>query len=372
MALVLRENAYHVLECSEVPSDWSVSHEKPLSLILAAIELFKSDHVQFSADSLQKPEDLALIFFAHEPAVSEVIAAFQAGALDFITNDVLNRFRLLSSVSLALEKQYALNLRQTQLIALEQENQSLALRLNALKADQEAGHLVQLMLFPKTPCCFSTCQLSHKIIPSLWLSGDFIDYFAIDDEKVGFLLADVVGHGVSSAFITVLLKYVMNEMRNKESPSAGDILASPAKVLLRINHELLNMGLGKHVAMIYGVFDSKDAMLTFSVAAHYPLPILKNNGAARFIGGSSLPLGVFETLQVTHYTEKVGDDFALIMFSDGIMNVLPHDNLFTKEQYLLEMIDQGCIDTEVISSYLQLDSIENALDDIAVLVVRGS
>ena len=36
------------------------------------------------------------------------------------------------------------------------------------------------------------------------LSGDFVDYFRITDRHFAFYMADVSGHGASSAFVTVL------------------------------------------------------------------------------------------------------------------------------------------------------------------------
>ena len=46
--------------------------------------------------------------------------------------------------------------------------------------------------------------------PSLYLSGDFLDYQRYNDRFSAFYFADVSGHGASSAFVTVLLKYLCN------------------------------------------------------------------------------------------------------------------------------------------------------------------
>lgn len=44
----------------------------------------------------------------------------------------------------------------------------------------------------------------YLLIPSLYLSGDFVDVVSIDADKTMFYLADVSGHGASSALVTVL------------------------------------------------------------------------------------------------------------------------------------------------------------------------
>ena len=44
-------------------------------------------------------------------------------------------------------------------------------------------------------------QFSRHLYPSMTLSGDFLDYFEINEKYVGFYIADVSGHGVSSAIV---------------------------------------------------------------------------------------------------------------------------------------------------------------------------
>ncbi|HEX4975900.1 MAG TPA: SpoIIE family protein phosphatase [Pseudomonadales bacterium] len=362
LAHSLRE-AYEVHEYAHVPEVWNLGEPASAFLVLADLFLFKPESVI--------PDAAALVVYAEQADACDVLSAFRQGADDFLAGDLVNSPDKLPLIQRALEKKQRVLDSRHRLERLEQDNQTLTVQLNALKADQESGHLAQLMLLPPSPWEFGSCQLSHRIIPSLCLSGDFIDYFAIDETRFGFLLADVAGHGVSSAFVTVLLKYVMNTLCNDKTADAQQKLSSPVEVFKRINNELITMAMGKHVAMIYGVIDQATRTLEFSVAAHYPLPILKDKGAARFIGGGALPLGLFEDIQMAHFVEKLDDDFSLIMFSDGIMHNLPHENLSAKERYLLEMVDKGCDDMESISSHLRLNGIKDPEDDIGVLVVRG-
>jgi serine phosphatase RsbU (regulator of sigma subunit) len=123
--------------------------------------------------------------------------------------------------------------------------------------------------------------------------------------------------------------------------------------------------------MLYGVINHKNSTLTYSLAAHYPLPILSSGGKARFIGAAALPLGVLATLDVKECTEPLPESFSLVMFSDGIMDVLPQKNLLEKEQGLLDMLDIGCTGLSAISKELALDDIKNPSDDIGMLIIEG-
>jgi len=48
-------------------------------------------------------------------------------------------------------------------------------------------------MLPVTPWSVDGFDFAHQIIPSLYLSGDFVDYFRVDERRIGFYLADVSG-----------------------------------------------------------------------------------------------------------------------------------------------------------------------------------
>ena len=59
----------------------------------------------------------------------------------------------------------------------------------------------------------------------------------------------------------------------------------------------------------------------------------------------------------------------LTLFSDGILEVLNPKGVIAKEQYLLEALEDGPETADDVIKTFKLDSIEEAPDDIAVLVV---
>src|SRR5690606_20661739 len=74
---------------------------------------------------------------------------------------------------------------------LAQQKASISKELLQLQEDQEAGRFVQLKLFPKNPLQLASFEFSHRIFPSLYLSGDFIDYYPLDENRSFFYFADV-------------------------------------------------------------------------------------------------------------------------------------------------------------------------------------
>ncbi len=96
---------------------------------------------------------------------------------------------------------------------LEEANRDLRDGIAELRADQRAGRKVQLRMLPEHDQVMIGLHVDHMIKPSLYLSGDFLDYFRISEDKVLVYIADVSGHGASSAFVTVLLKNLTNRLQ---------------------------------------------------------------------------------------------------------------------------------------------------------------
>ena len=62
-------------------------------------------------------------------------------------------------------------------------------------------------MMPVPPQTIGCYHFNHRVFPSLYLSGDTVDYKVVSRHEVLFYIADVSGHGSSSAFITILLRF---------------------------------------------------------------------------------------------------------------------------------------------------------------------
>ncbi|OOV80202.1 hypothetical protein BTA35_0217140, partial [Oceanospirillum linum] len=125
---------------------------------------------------------------------------------------------------------------------LEQINLELMTSLDVLRQDQQAGRYVQQRMLPQTPWQHGGMTFEHTICPSLYLSGDVVDYLPIDTDRVLFYLADVSGHGASSAFITILLRVFIRRYVTRRLERGQ--LISTAQILTEVNQELLDTSLG--------------------------------------------------------------------------------------------------------------------------------
>jgi serine phosphatase RsbU (regulator of sigma subunit) len=236
-----------------------------------------------------------------------------------------------------------------------------------LELDQRAGRYIQLGMLPPNPMAIDGFRLQHHILPSLILSGDFVDYFRITDSHFAFYVADVSGHGASSAFVTVLLKNFSRRLRREFRPS---MLTEPGEILEWINRELLEQKIDKHVSLILGVVDLASDELRLVNGGHYPPAILAAAGASRFVEQKGKPVGLFEEVhyQARAIRMEVGD--RLVMFSDGVMDVMGAGDLAAKEQRLLHAANEGG-NIDEMWSLLDLDvTVSSRPDDMTCLLVQ--
>lgn len=323
------------------------------------LELLKSAH----SDEM----DLPVLVLSSARKMSDVLAALRLGAVDYLFKPLHDYTALEGAIAQALQR---VRRKQESLSQLERANAQLQASLKLLQEDQNAGRQVQLNMLPQTPWQSGPLNFEHLLIPSLYLSGDFVDYFHIDEQRIAFYLADVSGHGASSAFVTALLKFMSTRLLY-ESRRHGAIPPEfvPSQVFEHINRGLLNCKLGKHVTMLGGVIDLKLNKLTYSVAGHLPLPVLFSQGQAQYLQGRGMPIGLFADARYSDHELTLPETFSLLLCSDGILEVLPGAGLQEREALLPKLVSETQGSLPRLLEQLGLAKPGEIPDDIALLVL---
>lgn len=350
-------------------------NNNPIALVICDLSIAAENNFKLLHSVKKAAPQLPFIVTVAVKSITEVVPALRIGASDYLVKPFVDLFILEHSVRHNLD-QAALELQNSQYRShLEQANQELRTRLDELNRDQQAGRQVQIKMLPE-PYQSEDLTITHSIKPSLILSGDFIDYFALGDEHIGFYLADVAGHGASSAFMTVLLKNLTHRLKRNLKRDATSDLFYPENVLSRMNKELLDTGCSKHLTIIYGVYNPQTRQLNYSIGGHLPMPILYHDGKAEYLTGKGMPVGLFNDALYNPYQITLPKHFTLSLFSDGVLEVLSKPvlgltSLAMKEQYLLNLIEQHAGKHESIIQALALDGDDSVSDDVALLTVVG-
>lgn len=329
--------------------------------VLGGLEVLNNIHTNYP--------DIPVIVISGAGELNDAIEALRLGAWDFITKPIADLQVLEHAINLALERK-----------TLIDENKAYADRiahnLKLLEEDQAAGRKVQLSLLPADEYHFNNFNLKFRIVPSLQLSGDFVEYFAITDNLIGIYIADVSGHGASSAFITILLKGMIAKYNVQYHAKKDDTILNPAKLMSAVSDEFYAAKLGKYLTFIYGVLDTSTGVVNYGIGGHYPSPILyTKEGTTRLLEGGGFPIGIMPNVQYTPQTVTLEPGDGIVMFSDGVMEIfMPGKNLTQKEDGLLAAVKSGRGDLSALLRACNVTTTTNNAqpDDITILVIGRS
>ncbi len=180
---------------------------------------------------------------------------------------------------------------------------------------QMAG-LVQRDFLPKTLPDNENLKWSALFKPAEWVSGDIYDVARVDETHIGFYIADVVGHSMPAALLTMFLKQaiVMRRTQNNDY-----YIFSPAEVISNLNEKMTEQKLSgqQFATCCYCLLNTVTLELTCARAGH-PYPILIREGQPpQQIETRGALLGIFEQTDYHEQTIQLQPGDKLIMYSDG-------------------------------------------------------
>jgi len=312
----------------------------------------------------------------------DLLKAVDVGLVDYVVDPLRHAHLLRRMIRRVVEVNRLAAEREADRQHLAELNESLETHLAMLRLDQQAGGQIQRRLLPERPQDFNGIRCDYWLAPSLYLSGDFLDIQAYSDRYTLFYFADVSGHGASSAFVTVLLKYLSNRWQSEWDGRSPEQLAP--RWLAQLNRELLDTGIGKHATLFVGVIDHRRRYLHYSLGAQLPMPMLKTAQGVSVLAGEGMPVGLFPEVSYPQLGCSLPDEFSLWLCSDGILECLPGETLEARLDELTHRVESS----ETLDDMRQslalgiLPSDEEALadpttgrdelpDDLTIMMVSG-
>ena len=365
----LEDSNFQVIEAASGQEGIELCRREQPDLVLCDLRMPGMDGLEVLASLTEEFPETPVIVISGMGRISDAVDALKRGAWDYITKPIEDMAALEHSVQQCLERARLRRENRAYRENLEAINAQLQQSLQRLQQDEEAGRQIQFQLLPEDRQRHGPYEFSRQLLTSLYLSGDFVDYFAIDNVHLGFYIADVAGHGVSSAFVTVLLRSYMNRYLERYRQDQDPGILQPAKILRRLNQEILQGRLGKYLTMFYGVIDGAANRLHYSNGGQFPFPLLFDGDHAVYLESKSLPVGLFSFADYQLYTLDLPDRFALALISDGILETLPQPHLKGKLDFLLTLVDSTDTSVESLARQLNLDQASTLPDDVTILLI---
>ncbi len=166
-----------------------------------------------------------------------------------------------------------------------------------------------------------TVRFAALYQPAGWVSGDLYDVVRLDEMHVGFYVADVAGHGMPAALLTMFVK---KALQTKRIVGHTYRIVPPGVSLAELNADICAQDLPSchFCTAAYGVLDTATLQLTFASAGH-PEPILiRADGSAGRLSAPGILLGVFPDAQFPSCNVQLAAGDRLILYTDGLEGVV--------------------------------------------------
>jgi len=183
-------------------------------------------------------------------------------------------------------------------------------RLLAIESELETARQIQASILPTaTPEVEDLC-IAASYLPMTAVGGDFYEFLRVDRHRIGFLVADVSGHGIPAALISTMLKVAMQ--------TVALCAHQPSEVLRGLNRVLSGQLRGQLISAAYLWMDTELRKAWYSSAGHPPL-LRWSAGSLERIESNGLLFGVLPDVEypVREMTLNVGD--RLLLYTDGVV-----------------------------------------------------
>ena len=182
-------------------------------------------------------------------------------------------------------------------------------RLLAIDDELKVARELQFSILPPAVPEVSSLRIAVTYRPMTAVAGDFYEFIPVDGKRVGFLVADVAGHGVPAALIASMIKVAMQ--------SVVTCAHEPREVLAGLNRILYEPLRDQLVSAAYLWFDTGNCNARYSAAGHPPL-LRWREGKLERIESNGLLFGVVPETDypVCELSIHSGDRF--LLYTDGV------------------------------------------------------
>ena len=231
--------------------------------------------------------------------------------------------------------------------------------------EHEAVIALQQSLLPRRLGPLGELDYATRYLPAttqLAVGGDWYDVFAFGDGRVGIVIGDVAGHGVTAAA-------AMGQFRQGLRAYALDCDGPPA-VLERLNRLTTAFSDRQMATLVYGEFDPAAGRLVLARAGHPP-PLLRgpDGKVARLDAAGGLPVGVDGEAEYPAAEVPFAPGSMLLLYTDGLVE--GREGLEAGIARLQGLLSEGPQEPEELCDRILVGmaSERARADDIAVLAL---
>ena len=188
-----------------------------------------------------------------------------------------------------------------------------------LEQELRVARRIQQASLPMEVPTLEGWQISPYYQPAREVGGDFYDFFELEDGRVGVVVGDATGKGVSAALVAAATSSMVRAVAQALGSS------SPGEVLAQVNETLVaRIPSNMFVTCFYAVLDPESAGLRYANAGH-DLPYLRGRSSnhAEELSARGMPLGLMPEMSYEEKETVLDAGDSVLFYSDGLVEA--HD-----------------------------------------------
>ena len=247
-----------------------------------------------------------------------LVLTVDLGKIGILTHPIYLPIALTALYVMALAVHYLQASRARRALELERER---------IEAELSLAARIQLSALPKDDPPFPgrrEFDLYADMRPAREVGGDFYDYFLIDDDHLGLVIADVSGKGVPASLFMMVSMSMIRHAAMESGPAAD-----PAAVLRTVNRQICSRNPEEmFVTAWLGILEISTGRLTFSDAGHeYPL-LLGADGQLRVVKEAhGFVLGAMEMTRYRSASLDLAPGDRLFVYTDGVTEAVNEEKV---------------------------------------------
>ena len=243
-----------------------------------------------------------------------------------------------------------------------------AVAKSALDKELALAGEIQAGLLPGESYAFNTLACAGTHVSCEEIGGDYYDFIPLGEDVLTVTIADVTGHGPSSALLMVACKTMLTTL--------VDIGVPLVERVGRLNEYILHhSSVSQFITFFHAEIDIRAKTLSYCNAGHNPPMLLSQDGPVQKLPPVTPPLGI---AAVSFETETVRFEpgTRLVMYTDGVTEAANPDGELFEEQRLESLLTKhrrqgaGAMKDTVMAAVFGFSAGSRQCDDVTLAVVE--
>ncbi len=219
---------------------------------------------------------------------------------------------------------------------LAAKNEALQQMHERIAEELRVAQYLQASMLPEEWSQQPDFEIQAMMEPAREVGGDFYDYFTIDHERIGIVIADVSGKGVPAAIFMAIARTTIQGLAATGN-NPGRVMRDANEVLCGVNP------LSLFVTVFYAMLNRRTGECTYANAGHNPPYMLRRGGEVSPLPTTNgVALGVMEGLDYAEASLTLGPGDSLFAFTDGFTEAFdPNGEEYGEDRLIQSLTPEG-------------------------------